>query len=150
MQALDAQYRVISGGTSDCCSMTAGYRFKFINHPNSDQNGKYVITSVGTKSSKIRRMNQTTQVEQPYNNKFHLYRARRGQCRRFVRLEKLRNRSFTARRRRSSSVRRAKKFLPTNSGASKFSFTGTGTARSMPTVRAGYASRRLGREIIGE
>ncbi|MGI8468498.1 MAG: type VI secretion system Vgr family protein [Pyrinomonadaceae bacterium] len=44
-QELDAQYRVVSG-TADCCSLTAGHRFKLLNHPQADFNTQYVLTFV--------------------------------------------------------------------------------------------------------
>jgi type VI secretion system secreted protein VgrG len=44
-QESDAKYKVISA-VSDCCSLTAGHRFKLFNHPNGDQNGQYVITQI--------------------------------------------------------------------------------------------------------
>ena len=45
MEELDAQHRVISG-LSDCCSLTAGHRFKLLNHPRSSFNTQYVLTYV--------------------------------------------------------------------------------------------------------
>lgn len=45
MLALDVQYKTING-YSDCATLTAGYRFKLKNHPNSDFNIQYILTSV--------------------------------------------------------------------------------------------------------
>ncbi|HRH44184.1 MAG TPA: type VI secretion system tip protein TssI/VgrG [Pyrinomonadaceae bacterium] len=44
MQALDAQVKV-SKGYSDCCSLTAGHKFKLNNHPSKALNTQYVIVS---------------------------------------------------------------------------------------------------------
>jgi len=45
MTALDAQHK-IAAGPSDCCTLTAGYRFHLKNHPNKDFNIKYIVLSV--------------------------------------------------------------------------------------------------------
>ena len=45
MGSLDAELKLITG-KGDCSAMTSGYRFKLFNHPNSANNGLYVITSV--------------------------------------------------------------------------------------------------------
>ncbi len=45
MTALDAQYKIASGA-SDCCTLTAGYRFQLRNHPNKDFNIQFVVLSV--------------------------------------------------------------------------------------------------------
>jgi type VI secretion system secreted protein VgrG len=45
MEMLDAQHKTTSG-KGDCSSMTAGYRFNLINHPTSDWNGQYIVTSI--------------------------------------------------------------------------------------------------------
>ncbi|HEX8264595.1 MAG TPA: type VI secretion system tip protein TssI/VgrG [Pyrinomonadaceae bacterium] len=44
-QEADAKVQTITG-VSDCCSITAGHRFRLFNHPNGDQNAQYVLTSV--------------------------------------------------------------------------------------------------------
>lgn len=69
MQSLDAQYRVISGN-SDCCSMTAGFRFKFFNHPRADQNGQYIITKVTHEAEQNPTYVSDDEIEQPYTNSF--------------------------------------------------------------------------------
>ena len=69
MQAIDSQYRVISGN-SDCSSLTAGYRFKFFNHPTADQNGQYVITSVTHEAEQNPTYTTDDDIEKPYNNSF--------------------------------------------------------------------------------
>jgi type VI secretion system secreted protein VgrG len=69
MQALDSQYRVISG-SSDCSSLTAGYRFKFLNHPTAAQNQQYVITSVTHEAEQNPTYETDDDIEKPYNNSF--------------------------------------------------------------------------------
>lgn len=69
MQSLDSQYRIITG-YSDCSSMTAGYRFKFFNHPRADQNGQYVVTSVTHEAEQNPTYVSDDDIEQPYSNSF--------------------------------------------------------------------------------
>lgn len=69
MQSLDAQYRVVSGN-SDCSSMTSGYRFKLLDHPNNDKNGQYVITSVRHEAEQNPTYVSDDEVEKPYLNSF--------------------------------------------------------------------------------
>ncbi len=69
MQALDSQYRVISG-SSDCSSLTAGFRFKFFNHPTAAQNQQYVVTSVTHEAEQNPAYATDDDIEQPYNNSF--------------------------------------------------------------------------------
>lgn len=45
MQVIDAQYKTVSG-TSDCCTMTAGHKFKLFNHPRSENNTQHIIVSI--------------------------------------------------------------------------------------------------------
>jgi type VI secretion system secreted protein VgrG len=66
MQSLDAQYRVISG-TSDCASITAGYKFDFTNHVKA---GEYVITSVFHEAEQNPSYVSDDEIEQPYTNNF--------------------------------------------------------------------------------
>jgi type VI secretion system secreted protein VgrG len=69
MQSLDAQYRTITG-TSDCCTLTAGYRFDFFNHPQDVQNGQYVITSVTHEVEQNPTYKTSDDIENPYVNSF--------------------------------------------------------------------------------
>lgn len=69
MQALDSQYRVIKG-KADCSAMTAGYRFKFFDHPNNVQNGMYVITSVRHEIFQNPQYESEESVDVPYSNYF--------------------------------------------------------------------------------
>jgi type VI secretion system secreted protein VgrG len=69
MQALDSQYRVITG-RGDCSAMTAGHRFKFFNHPNDAQNAQYVITSVSHDAEQNPTYETNNEIEQPYGNSF--------------------------------------------------------------------------------
>ncbi len=69
MESLDAQYKVISGA-SDCSAMTAGYRFELFNHPNSANDGQYVITSVTHESEQNPSYVSDDNVEESYTNSF--------------------------------------------------------------------------------
>jgi type VI secretion system secreted protein VgrG len=69
MQAIDSQYRVVTG-YSDCSSMTAGYRFKLKNHPNTDQNDQYIITNITHEAEQNPTYVTDDEIEQPYNNSF--------------------------------------------------------------------------------
>jgi type VI secretion system secreted protein VgrG len=69
MQALDSQYRVITG-RGDCSAMTAGHRFKFFNHPNEAQNGQYIVRSVSHEAEQNPTYETNDEIEQPYNNTF--------------------------------------------------------------------------------
>lgn len=44
-QEIDVAYKS-SPGTSDCCTLTAGYRFQLTNHPNPADNRNHVLVSV--------------------------------------------------------------------------------------------------------
>ncbi|MDQ6787627.1 MAG: type VI secretion system tip protein VgrG [Acidobacteriota bacterium] len=70
MQSLDAQYKTASG-ISDCNSMTAGYRFKFSNHPDDKANGQYVITSVTHEAEQNPTYVSDDEIQQPYSNSFN-------------------------------------------------------------------------------
>lgn len=48
-QELDVAYKT-SYGTSDCCSMTAGYRFRLTTHPVSENNRNHILVSVRTEA----------------------------------------------------------------------------------------------------
>ncbi len=69
MQSLESQYRVITG-TSDCSSITAGYRFNLTNHPNGEQNAQYIITSVAHEAEQNPTYVTDDKIEQPYSNSF--------------------------------------------------------------------------------
>lgn len=69
MQSLDTQYRTITG-TSDCCALTAGYRFTFFNHPQEEQNGQYVVTSVTHEVEQNPTYKTSDKIENPYINSF--------------------------------------------------------------------------------
>lgn len=69
MQSFDAQYRVNSGN-SDCSSIAAGYRFKLLNHPNSEKNAQYVITSARHEAEQNPSYVSDEEVEKPYLNNF--------------------------------------------------------------------------------
>ncbi len=48
-QEIDAIYKT-SFGTSDCCTLTAGFRFKLTDHPVSRNNRKHVLVTVQTEA----------------------------------------------------------------------------------------------------
>ncbi len=69
MQALDAQHELGNGG-GDCSSITAGYRFKMSQHPDSEMNGQYVITSVTHKAAQVPSYVSDGSTDEPYKNTF--------------------------------------------------------------------------------
>lgn len=69
MQAFDTQHKTASG-VGDCSSMTAGYRFNLIKHPNSSSNGQYIITSVSHEAAQNPAYVSDEESEQPYTNSF--------------------------------------------------------------------------------
>ncbi|MCY7377459.1 MAG: type VI secretion system tip protein VgrG [Pyrinomonadaceae bacterium] len=77
MQSIDSQYRVISGN-SDCSSLTTGYRFTLTNHPNTFQNGQYVIMSATHEAEQNPTYITDDDIEKPYNNSFTCIAHGRG------------------------------------------------------------------------
>jgi len=69
MQSLDAQVQVQTG-TSDCSSLTSGYKFELTQHPVSEFNGQYVITTVTHEAEQNPTYVSDEYVEQPYQNSF--------------------------------------------------------------------------------
>jgi type VI secretion system secreted protein VgrG len=69
MQELDTRFKTASG-SSDSSSMIAGYRFTLTEHPNSEVNGKYVITSVTHRVEQNPAYVAEFQNDQPYKNSF--------------------------------------------------------------------------------
>ncbi len=69
MQAMDTQHKTASG-VSDCSSMIAGYRFSLIQHPNSGENGQYIITSITHEAEQNPAYVTDEESEQPYTNSF--------------------------------------------------------------------------------
>jgi type VI secretion system secreted protein VgrG len=70
MQELDAQYRTING-MSDCCSLTAGYRFKMFNHPNNDLNTQYTLVWVTHEIEQSPHYISGEELKNPYRNSFN-------------------------------------------------------------------------------
>ncbi|HSI88201.1 MAG TPA: type VI secretion system tip protein TssI/VgrG [Pyrinomonadaceae bacterium] len=68
MEALDAQVEVATG-RSDVCSLTAGYRFQMKDHPNSDLNKLYTLTSVEHRGAQSPGY-VSEDVREPYTNSF--------------------------------------------------------------------------------
>jgi type VI secretion system secreted protein VgrG len=69
MEALDAQVTKATG-QSDCGSITAGYRFSLINHPDSDMNGMYTIVTATHEGEQSPSFLSTDVVQEPYLNSF--------------------------------------------------------------------------------
>lgn len=69
MQALDAGYKT-ADGSGNCSSMTAGFRFKLIQHPSSEENGQYIITSIVHKAEQNPEYVSDEEVQDPYLNDF--------------------------------------------------------------------------------
>jgi type VI secretion system secreted protein VgrG len=69
MQELDAQFRTING-MSDCCSLTAGYRFKLDKHPNKDFNKQYTLVSVSHQIEQSPDYISDEEVSNAYGNSF--------------------------------------------------------------------------------
>ena len=70
MQALDVRHKTASGN-SDCSSMIAGYRFALTQHPNTEANGKYVITTIVHEAEQNPTYVTDEENGQPYQNTFH-------------------------------------------------------------------------------
>ena len=68
-EALDAGYRICRG-VSDCSSLTAGHRFYLKNHPNSEYNGQYILTSVSHKVDQSPKYYNDEAQHQDYSNSF--------------------------------------------------------------------------------
>lgn len=69
MQEIDAQYKIASG-VSDCCTLTAGYRFELEKHPNNDFNGQYVLVSVTHQVEQSPTYDSGMEVTDAYRNSF--------------------------------------------------------------------------------
>lgn len=69
MQELDSQYKRIKG-SSDCASLTAGYRFTLENHPAKDTNGQYTLVSVTHNMVQTPAYDTNAAVPDAYTNEF--------------------------------------------------------------------------------
>lgn len=69
MQEMDARYKIFSG-ISDCCSITAGYRFKLFNHPDKEFNIQYTLVAVTHEIEQSPDYVSNEEVEHPYRNSF--------------------------------------------------------------------------------
>ena len=69
MQALDAQYEVLSG-SSTFCSMSAGHKIELIKHPSSGLNRQYIITTVTHQAEQSPDYISDDIVSEPYMNNF--------------------------------------------------------------------------------
>ena len=69
MQALDAQYEVLSG-SSTFCGLSAGHKFELIRHPSGSLNRQYVLTSVTHQAEQSPDYVSDEVVSDPYMNDF--------------------------------------------------------------------------------
>ncbi|MGB7069387.1 MAG: type VI secretion system tip protein TssI/VgrG [Pyrinomonadaceae bacterium] len=77
MEIIDSRYKV-SYGEGYCCSMTAGHKFKFTEHPGKDTNGQYVITSIFHNISQSPDYQSESVLDAPYENKFRCIKQGQG------------------------------------------------------------------------
>ncbi len=69
MESLDAQVTTATGN-SDCCSITAGYRFTLSNHPNGDLNKIYTIVTATHEAEQSPSYASNEGATDPYTNSF--------------------------------------------------------------------------------
>ncbi|HSK74512.1 MAG TPA: type VI secretion system tip protein TssI/VgrG, partial [Pyrinomonadaceae bacterium] len=69
IQALDGRYRTATG-MANFCGMTAGYKFKLKNHPNSDYNAEYIITEITHQAEQSPDYTSEDTIPEPYRNNF--------------------------------------------------------------------------------
>ncbi|MEP6903012.1 MAG: type VI secretion system tip protein TssI/VgrG [Actinomycetota bacterium] len=69
MESIDAQCTTASGN-SDCCSISAGYRFTLSNHPNSDLNKMYTILTATHEAEQNPSYVSNEGATDPYTNSF--------------------------------------------------------------------------------
>jgi type VI secretion system secreted protein VgrG len=68
-QEIDVNYNVIEG-ESDCASFIPGYRFKLFNHPNSECNRRYALTSVTHEALQSPSYTSNEETARNYHNTF--------------------------------------------------------------------------------
>ena len=123
MESLDAQVTTATAN-SDCCSMTAGYRFTLSHHPNANANKHVHDFDDHARSRTKSELRFKRRRDRSLYKQFYVYRARCGSA------------PFRPPRKTPKPIVHgsqtafvvgpaAKKFLPINTGASKFSSTGT-------------------------
>ena len=69
MESLDSRYKIVSGA-GDCAAMTSGYRFELFNHPNTENDGQYIITSAAHEAEQNPTYVTDDVIEKPYSNSF--------------------------------------------------------------------------------
>jgi type VI secretion system secreted protein VgrG len=69
MESLDSQVTTATGN-SDCCSITAGYRFTLSQHPNSDVNKQYTIVTATHEAEQNPSYVSNEGATDPYTNSF--------------------------------------------------------------------------------
>lgn len=77
MHALDSGYRVLTG-TSDCSSFTAGHKFALVEHPDSNLNCDYMLTSVTHEAEQNPSYISEEEVDEPYTNSFTCVKQGQG------------------------------------------------------------------------
>ncbi len=78
-QEVDVAYKG-SPGTSDCCAMTAGFRFELTEHPNSADNRNHVLVSVQTEAVQSPTYISDEAVNSPYTVSFRSIPQGEGQA----------------------------------------------------------------------
>jgi type VI secretion system secreted protein VgrG len=69
MESMDAQVTTATGN-SDCCSITAGYRFTLAQHPNSSLNKQYTLLTVTHEAEQNPSYVSNEGATDPYTNSF--------------------------------------------------------------------------------
>lgn len=77
MEIIDTRYKQ-SYGEGICCSMTAGHKFKFTDHPGKDTNGSYLLTHVTHDINQSPDYQSESVLENPYTNKFWCIKQGQG------------------------------------------------------------------------
>lgn len=67
--ALDSQHKILRG-TSDCATLTPGYRFQLKNHPNKELSVQYIVLSVSHSSDQYPSYISDLNDEKAYENEF--------------------------------------------------------------------------------
>ncbi len=146
IEELQAEYEQVQG-QSNARGLSVGSLFQLVDYPREDQNREYLVVSA------------THELESDaYSSRF-VRRGGRCLCLQLHRpaqqtaLSTSRapppNRWFRARRPPSWWAPRARRSTPTSTAASKSSFTGTVTAKTIKTAPAGYGFPILGRQELG-
>lgn len=69
IEGIDSRYTTIRG-LSDCCTLTAGHRFTMKNHPNSEYNMPYILTSIHHEADQNPKYESEENLTEAYHNSF--------------------------------------------------------------------------------